>query len=322
MKNKLLFLGLFLVLFGGLFSFSQIFVPLDSKNKETIVFQIKKGENLFSISENLKNEKIIKNKLFFQLLNLVKFNWKDLQAGEYELSPSMNINKIEKMIVRGKTISKRIVVPEGFTIKQIQEQFENINLENEMVGDYKKYEFLKDVPNQHDLQGFLFPDTYYFDPNVQSKDIALRMLDNFDQKLDSDLKKEIKNQGKNIFDIIIIGSLIEKEVKTWKDKQIVSGILWKRLEIDMGLQVDATITFLTGKKAVSNGDTKIDSPYNTYLYPGLPIAPICNPGLESIKAALSPIKTDYLYYLSTPEGETIFSETLEKHNEAKAKHLK
>ena len=91
MKNKLLFLGLFLVLFGGLFSFSQIFVPLDSKNKETIVFQIKKGENLFSISENLKNEKIIKNKLFFQLLNLVKFNWKDLQAGEYELSPSMKM---------------------------------------------------------------------------------------------------------------------------------------------------------------------------------------------------------------------------------------
>lgn len=322
MKNKLLFLGLFLVLFGGLFSFSQIFVPLDSKNKEAFVFQIEKGENLFSISENLENQKLIKNKLFFQFLNLIKFNWKELQAGEYELSPSININKIEKIIVKGRTISKKIVIPEGFTIKQIQEQFKSIDLESEIVGDYKKYEFLKDVPNKYDLQGFLFPNTYYFDPNVQSKDVVLRMLDNFDQKLDSDLRKQIENQEKSIFDIITMASLIEKEVRTWEDKQIVSGILWKRLEIGMGLQVDATITFLTGKKTVSNGDTEIDSPYNTYFYPGLPIAPICNPGLESIKAALSPVETDYLYYLSTPEGETIFSETLEKHNETRVKYLK
>jgi len=105
---------------------------------------------------------------------------------------------------------------------------------------------------------------------------------------------------------------------------LVSGILWKRLENNMPLQVDATISYITGKKTtkISKEETQIDSPYNTYKYLGLPLGPICNPGLESIKAALYPEISQYWYYLSTPEGETIFSKTLEEHNVAKAKYLK
>jgi len=105
---------------------------------------------------------------------------------------------------------------------------------------------------------------------------------------------------------------------------LVSGILWERLKNKIPLQVDATITYITGKNdiKVSVEETKIDSPYNTYKYLGLPKGPICNPGLESILAAIYPKKSEYWYYLSTPEGETIFSKTLEEHNIAKAKYLK
>ena len=121
-----------------------------------------------------------------------------------------------------------------------------------------------------------------------------------------------------------MASLIEKEVKTPEDKKIVSGILWKRLENSIPLQVDATISYITGKKgdSVSIEETKIDSPYNTYKYKGLPLGPISNPGLESIIASIYPENSDYWYYLSTPEGKTIFSKTLEEHNIAKAKYLK
>jgi len=118
--------------------------------------------------------------------------------------------------------------------------------------------------------------------------------------------------------------LLEKEVKDFEEKKIVAGILWKRMENKIGLQVDATITYITGKKSVkvSKQETEIDSLYNTYKYRGLPLGPISNPGLESIEAAIYPQNSDYWYYLSTPEGETIFSKTLEEHNIAKAKYLK
>ena len=121
-----------------------------------------------------------------------------------------------------------------------------------------------------------------------------------------------------------MASLIEKEVQSTEDMQLVSGILWKRLKNDMPLQVDATVTYLTGKRStgVSTEDTKIDSPYNTYLYRGLPLGPISNPGTESIEAALHPKTSSYWYYLSAPDGKTIFSTTYEQHVQAKQKYLK
>jgi len=120
-----------------------------------------------------------------------------------------------------------------------------------------------------------------------------------------------------------MASLIEKEVKTKEDKEVVSGILWKRLKNNIPLQVDATITYLTGKKTtkIPLEDLQIDSLYNTYKYKGLPLGPICNPGLDSIKTAIYPKNSEYWYYLSTPEGATIFSKNLEEHNIAKAKYL-
>ena len=122
-----------------------------------------------------------------------------------------------------------------------------------------------------------------------------------------------------------MASLIEREVRTYEDMRIVSGLLWKRMEIGMPLQVDATLVYLTGRKTgqITNDDKLIDSAYNTYKYRGLPPTPIANPGLNAINAAIDPIESEYLYYLSTPiTGETIFSKTLDEHNENRIKYLK
>ncbi len=150
------------------------------------------------------------------------------------------------------------------------------------------------------------------------------MLANFNNKLNANLKSEIEKQEKSFFDIITIASLIEKEVREYKDKRLVSGIIRKRLEIGMPLQVDATISYITGRRTteISIAETKIDSPYNTYKYRGLPITPICNPGIESIKAALYPKESDYLYYLSKPDGETVFSRNHQEHIAAKNRYLR
>jgi len=219
------------------------------------------------------------------------------------LSPSESIARIAGKIISGDIAKVVVTIPEGFTVKQIEEKL-NLKLPGE------------------NLEGFLFPDTYYLPVDVTPEKVVEIMTTNFDKKM-APFKEEIEGQGKTIFEIVIMASLLEKEVKTFEDKELVSGILWKRLKNNIPLQVDATISYITGKQTtrISREETQIDSPYNTYKYLGLPIGPICNPGIDSIKAAIYPKNSQYWYYLSTSEGKTIFSETLEEHNLAKAKYL-
>ena len=188
----------------------------------------------------------------------------------------------------------------------------------------QEFDFLKDKPIYFGLEGYLFPDTYEIAKGESIDNIVRRMLSNFDSKFKQEMRDEVQGQGRAISEIITMASLIEKEVKTLEDKKIVSGILWKRLGVSMPLQVDATIVYLTGKKTtkVSIEETQIDSPYNTYRNKGLPLGPIANPGLDSILASIYPEENEYWYYLSTPDGKTIFSKTLKEHNSAKARYLK
>ena len=284
--------------------------------------------------------------MFFRIYVLAKGVAGELKAGEYKLSPTMNIPEIVNKLVSGEGIKRKITIIEGWNLRDIAWYFENKGMFMaeeffEIAGfpmiDYsqntdlprpkdfsQKYDFLKDKPKNLSLEGYLFPDTYEISSEEHLEQIIGKMLANFGKKLTPNLRKETAKQGKSIFEIITMASLLEKEVKTFEDKKIVSGILWKRLENNIPLQVDATITYITGKKTtkISKRETEIDSPYNTYKYAGLPLGPICNPGLESIKAAIYPKFTPYWYYLSTPEGKTIFSKTLKEHNIAKAKYLK
>jgi UPF0755 protein len=188
--------------------------------------------------------------------------------------------------------------------------------------DYSsEFDFLQDKPENESIEGYLFPDTYQIAKGESCEEMLNTMLSNFDKKLTLNLRTEIKNQRKSIFDVVIMASLIEKEVRTFDDKKIVSGILWKRMAVGMPLQLDATINYITGKSdpSATIKDTKIDSPYNTYKYKGLPKGPISNPGINSIIAAIYPSQTDYWYYLA--DGRTIFSKTLEEHNAAAKMYL-
>ncbi len=332
---------LFLILLIGVL----IFLPRQPFSETEVVFSIEKGWGSRDIAYNLEKEGLIVFSPVFRVYVLTIGVSEKLQAGKYFLSPSMNISQIASKMAQGEVIKEKITIIEGWNLRNIGFYFENKGMFQaeeiwEVAGfpaiDYAEatdlpepkdfssdYEFLKEKPANVGLEGYLFPDTYEINQGIEAAEIIWKMLNNFDEKLTTDLRQEIKNQKKTIFDIITMASLIEKEVQTKEDKEIVSGIFWKRIKLGKPLESCATIAYIKGvdQWRYSFEDTRIGSPYNTYLNPGLPVGPICNPGLESIEAALYPKESQYWYYLSTPEGETIFSRTLEEHNIAKAKYL-
>ncbi len=311
---------------------NEIYRPHTSfKNAKSV--EIPSGIGSRKIAELLKNEGVIRSKWGFVFYISLKGKASLLKPGSYLFS-RQTIPEIVRDLMRGGTNERVITIPEGWSTKDIAEYFEREGVipRNEFLkisgGQHPvltidRFDFLKDQPRDAGLEGYLFPDTYRVFKDAKLEDIIVKMLENFGRKITPELREETARQNKTLFEIITMASLIEKEVVTDEDRALVSGILWKRLSLGIGLQVDATIIYITGKKStrVSREETQIDSLYNTYKYRGLPVGPIANPGLSAIRAAIYPKESPYLYYLSAPDGRTIFSQTLDEHNEAKAKYL-
>jgi UPF0755 protein len=256
------------------------------------------------------------------------------------LSASLSAPEIARTLKNGLVADRErdIRIIEGWTIEEIDRQLTNSGaiklgqyaaLARQPVGQwalpFPRPGLLNSATDKATLEGYLFPDTYRVFNDATAADIIEKQLDNFASKLTPELLEYIKGQGKNLFMVVTMASLIEKEVSGEADRKIVSGILWKRLESGMRLQLDSTINYLTGKNDAAPllSDLDFDSPYNTYRNDGLPPGPICNPGLSSIVAAVYPEKSPYFFYLNRQDtGETIFSKTFEEHVANKKKYLK
>jgi len=312
------------------YSFFQIYVPLNPNSNEIVTYTIQKGWGNNEIANELKNLGMIRSSYFFQLYTFFSFNHAGLQAGKYALSSNMSTYKIVKKMISGDTKKDRFVIYEGWSVEDIGKYLESRELctkeEFKLLTEKNyelEFEFLAGRPTNANLEGYLFPDTYEIFEGQICEDIIKKMLINFGNKLSKEIQAEITSQNKTIFEIVTMASLLEKEVRSLEDKKIVSGILWKRLDAGMPLQLDATINYITGRNdsSVSIKNTKIDSPYNTYKYKGLPRGPISNPGMNAITAALEPTKTDYWFYLSSA-GKTYFSKTFQEHSANKTMYLK
>ncbi len=310
----------------------QFFTPLGVGAWQDVT--IEKGEGVKEIAKTLEDDKLIRSAFWFEAYIWLEGKQNKFQAGQYSISPSQNINQIVDMITQGRVVVNDIwaTIPEGFTLKQIKERLVAADLsvaggiDKETIGSFKSdYSFLAEAPSAASLEGFLFPDTYKFKKEVSEKEILQKMLDNFDAKLTQKMRDDIKGQNKTVFKIITMASIIEKEGKTAGDRKIIAGIFWNRIKDKYPLESDATLSYLFNDKVLrhTTEQTKVDSPYNTYKYAGLPPGPINNPGLEAIEAAIYPAQTDYYYFLTKPEtGEAVFAKTLEEHNANKAKFLK
>lgn len=326
--RKILTIGGFLFLLVFVFVCFEVYVPVNSRSHETVTYSVQKGWSDEQIASDLGKLGLIKSNYFFKLYVALSLKHSSLQAGKYNLSPRMSIYEIARKMALGDVIKNNLVIPEGWDVKDIGDYLESKGFctEPEFIKAAKKdysneFEFLKSKPKDVSLEGYLFPDTYEVAEGDSCDNIVIAMLANFDKKLTPEIRGQISKQNKTIFEIITMASLLEKEVRTMEDKKIVSGILWKRIADGMHLQLDATVNYITRKDdpGVAIKDTKIDSPYNTYKYGGLPKGPISNPGLDSITAALNPTKTAYWFYLSN--GRTIYSKTGAEHLANKAKYL-
>ncbi len=197
--------------------------------------------------------------------------------------------------------------------------------------DTSRFSFLADKPKSTDLEGYLYPDTYRVFASSTASEIITKMLSNLDQKLTSKMRADIKAQGKTINEILTMASIIEKEAPISyangdnQDAKIISGIFWHRIKVGQALQSCATLAYILGvdKEQYSEADTKIESPYNTYLNPGLPPGPIANPGILAIEAAIYPTPSNYNYFLTPTESkDIIYAATYEEHLRNKNKYLK
>ncbi len=321
--------GYFLII-AFLFLLSLVFYSIDEifierTLAQVVRLEIDRGEDADSIIERLKEAGLIRNKSIAKAYIVMTGVHKEIKPGLYSLGPTYSVKEVFDRLTSGGGIAVKIY--EGQTIREIAQTL----LETGIIGNAIEFERMasrfdnsfgryKFLPKQRDvnLEGYLFPDTYKFWKSTVTE-VVEEMLDDFNNKAYS----QFSNLNPEEFSqIIIMASMLEKEVRTERDMKLVSGVLWKRLEADIPLQVDATLVYvkcdvmkLSDCRVLSNGDKQLVSPYNTYLNLGLPPGPIANPGLIAIEAVLRPQTSSYWYYLSArDDGRTIFAETLDEHN--------
>ncbi|MDP2586718.1 MAG: endolytic transglycosylase MltG [Candidatus Komeilibacteria bacterium] len=330
---KYLLILVMLVAVGGWVFYSyQISAPVGDSTAK-VAFEVEQGEGVNQISSKLAKRGLIRSSFWFDVYVWQKNLERNFVAGVYDVPSDSSIRQLVKLLTSSGNSEQKITIIEGWNNKEIAAYLEKqglvqaeyfLNLVGRDLGAYvSQYAFLTDKPASVDLEGYLFPDTYRVFKNSTAQEIIKKMLNNFSQKLTPDLLQEIKRRDKSLFEIITLASIIEKEVRNPDDMRLVADIFYKRLEAGIALQSDATVNYLTGSgRAQSTAeDLKIDSPYNTYKYRGLPPGPISNPGLNAIMAAIYPTPNQYYYFLTTDDGQVIYSKTYDEHLANKRKYL-
>jgi UPF0755 protein len=328
---------------GGYLYIKSALQPVDKDSKVQTKVEIPIGSSVTGISEKLEASGIIKNAKVFKYY--VKFkNEAGFMAGEYELSPSMEIPEIINRLKTGKVLQKaafQLTIPEGKQLKEIaqiiakavslpeEEVFNQLNDRTFIQKMMAKFPDLltTDIQNpniKYPLEGYLFPATYpFYKPNPTVEEMVVTMLEQTKKVITPYLAEFSDEEEFTAHQLLTMSSLIEEEATAKADRKKISSVFYNRIEQGMPLQTDPTVLYAQGKhkERVLYEDLEVESPYNTYKHKGLPPGPIANAGKDSIEAAVQPADTKHLYFLATPEGEVLFTNTLDEHNAAKAEHI-
>ena len=295
--------------------FKIVDTPLKINNEEIV--EVAEGDSFYGILDKLSEEGKIKNKFLVKLYLKICGIKPEVLEGTYKLNKSMTLNEFVNLLTDSNKDKVYITIPEGYTIDDIAEKLEENNICNskEFIDSVKNYELPKYISNnpnkRYNLEGFLFPDTYSFNKNENADFIIKTMLNRFEevwQELVQSLNLSIADD--EIEKIVNVASIIEKEAVVDSERSFISSVIYNRIAIGMPLQIDATVIYSYGYhiEKMYEKYLEIDSPYNTYMYYGLPIGPISNPGRASLMAALKPKETDYLYYLLESENTHYFTD--------------
>jgi UPF0755 protein len=306
------------------FYYNNQLKPVSNSHKKIIV-EIPEGSKIDDIAKILHDKGLIRNRMIFQsYAGRHSQGIKQIKAANYRFEPSMSSVEIFNAMLNGKDYdgAVAITIPEGKNIKEIGSILESHHIcssedfvnETKKVSEYKKrYTILSSYPDTADgrtpLEGYLFADTYQFASNSSASTVVSQMLANTQKKFSKSMLNKISANNQNVDQILNVASIVEMESKEDKDKPKVASVIYNRLAQNMKLQSDATVLYALGEKKtnITNDDLKTNSPYNTYVNTGLPIGPICSPSLKSIKAAINPAQTNYLYFVSDPStGKNLF----------------
>lgn len=291
--------------------------PADPANPEPVIFVVRTGESVRSITSRLAEEGLVRSATGFYLLIKTMGIERELQAGDFRLNRAMNASEVAQELTHG-SLDVWVTTLEGWRSEEIA---------NKLAKEL-------DIPEQLFLpyarEGYMFPDTYLIPRDATPAAVAEIFFDTFDRRVTDEMRASAARVGLTFDEVVVLASIVEREGRTDQDRPVIAGILLKRLKADWPLQADATLQYALGyqleektwwKAGLTQEDKTIRSPYNTYANTGLPPEPISNPGLASIKAVLNPQETDFWYYLHDPAGGVHYARTIEEHNANIAQYL-
>ncbi len=315
-------LALLLVIFILGFSFytMELIKPASMDGK---IVHISPGSSTTQIANLLAREDVIRSPIFFRLLVVLSGRADNLKAGYYYFPEGANLFDVIEQISQGRSLSYRVTIPEGLTLEEIASKIEEaggvpaedfLQAAEEMDVDLS-YLPDEDFSGDYRLQGYLFPATYTFPMGSSAREIIMKMVARFNEELSKEMKEQAEEKGFTIHELITIASMVEREARLDEERPLISAVIHNRLELGMYLQIDATVQYALPewRSRLLYEDLRVDSPYNTYLYQGLPPGPIASPGRSSIQAAFYPADVDYLFYVARPDGSHFFSRTYEDH---------
>ncbi|MCX7919564.1 MAG: endolytic transglycosylase MltG [bacterium] len=325
-KNKIILaIIIFLLLDILIILYINIYTPYDSKYYSRTVI-IPPKTSTYGIALLLERAELINSPLLFVLYVKLGGASKSLKAGNYQLDSQMSLAEIvNRLQVGAEATGSMVTIPEGYNLEQIANLLQSraIVTATDFIAAAQSPEYLARYRiSRNNLEGYLFPDTYRFYPNIPAKKAIDLMLVEFDKQVIPLYENAKKHTKFSLDQIITLASLIEKETGGESEKKLISAVFHNRLKRGMPLQCDPTIRYIVKKptELLTKEDMQVESPYNTYLHRGLPPGPICNPGLSSIEAALHPDPSGYLYFVSRNDGTHEFSYTLQQHNIAVLKY--
>jgi UPF0755 protein len=284
---------------------------------------IARGSDAKSIAAQLEKLGLIRDAGAFGWYLRLYGKGNDLKAGTYRLSPSQSVPDIVDMLAAGKEDMLKLTIPEGLTVPQIADR-----IAKEGVGDRAKFLYAcqqgdpKGRLGKEGVEGYLYPDTYIFPHGTSEEQLRDMMLDRFCAFWTPEREQAAQASGRTRREVVILASIVEREAAVDSERPIIAGVFINRLKKGMMLQSCATVEYAIGEHhtVLTIQDMKVDSPYNTYKYAGLPPGPICCPGEKSLLAALNPAKTDYLYFVSRNDGTHQFSKTFGEHEKGRIEY--
>lgn len=328
------FIVIVILIIGGLFYLKNYYdnqmLPVAKTDIKVINVEIPQGSSTTKIAQILYDNGLIRDELVFRINAKLLGMDGNLKAGKYTLSNGLTPEEILQALQKGgiTRATTKFTIPEGYELDEIADRLSSmglvdadkfIDLTSTPDNFVSEYPFLDMVPQDLNLEGYLYPDTYEVYVDSTEEEIIKKMLDKFKEVYDELIKGKTDELGITFNELITLASIIEREAMIDEERPIVSGVFYNRLKISMPLQSCATVQYVLGerKAVLSTKDTQIDSIYNTYIHQGLPPGPIASPGYESIKAAVNPDEVDYLYFVANGDGSHTFSRTYREHINAK-----